>query len=173
MNAKAAVRKRKKKKGGNLSLLGLFALVAAIVFMPTTIVLFFGMLPTIVAALIDRTGKGTKAITVGAMNLAGCTLFLLDLWTGGHTTDRALMLISDPRTIITIYSAAGAGYMIDWMMGGVVTTIMIHRSTARIKEIKKRQSDLAARWGREVTGELELDAAGFPLAAEHHDEGKD
>ena len=156
--------RRKKRRGGvHGQILGLFAFITAVVFMPTTIMLFLGMLPTLVAGLVDRSGRGTKALTVGSMNLAGCTPFLLDLWTTGHTAENALSIISDPRTVIVIYCAAGIGYLIDWAMSGIVATIMIQRSGFRLKEIKRRQAELVERWGQEVTGTLPLDAYGFPI----------
>lgn len=161
---KKIARGRKNRKGGiGAQALGLFGFITAVVFMPTTIMLFFGMLPTLVAGLVDRTGKGTKALTVGSMNLAGCTPFLLDLWTKGQTAENALTIISDPRTIIVIYCAAGIGYLIDWAMSGIVATVMIQRSGSRLKDIKKRQAGLVERWGEEVTGKLVLDAYGFPI----------
>ncbi len=144
-------------------MLSAMGFIAMIVFLPTTIFLFFAMMPTLVASLVDRSGKGTRALTVGAMNLAGSTPFLLELWTGGHTAENALTLISNPRTIIVIYCAAGIGYLIDWAMSGIVATVMIQRSASRLKEIKKRQADLVERWGQEVTGLLPLDAYGFPF----------
>lgn len=156
-------RRKKKKIGAKGQLLGIVGLFTAIVFMPTTIVLLMGMMPTIVAAVIDRTGKGTKALTVGAMNIAGCTPFLIDLWTKGHTPEMAVTIISDPRTMIVIFSAAGIGYLISWAMSGIVGTIMIQRGGGRLKDIKKRQASLIERWGREVTGDIPLDPYGFPL----------
>jgi len=162
--AKKRVRRRKKIRGGlRGQVLILFSLISAIIFMPTTIMLFLGMLPTLVAGLVDRSGKGTKALTVGSMNLAGCTPFLLDLWTIDHSSENALRIISDPRTIIVIYCAAGVGYLIDWAMSGIVGTIMVQRSGYRMKEIKKRQAALVERWGPEVTGKIPLDAYGFPI----------
>ncbi len=155
----------RKKRGGGIPVLGIGAVITAVIFMPTTILLMIGMLPTVVAAVIDRSGKGTKAITVGAMNIAGCTLYLLQLWTMGHTKENALMLISDPRNVITIYCAAGVGYMIDWMMAGIVTTIVIGKSKHRLEEIVRKQGELAARWGPEVTGDLPLDEYGFTIDA--------
>jgi hypothetical protein len=154
---------RRRRSGGvRGSFLSIFVLIAAIVFMPTTILLFFGMLPTVVAAVIDRTGKGIKALTVGSMNLAGCTPFLLELWTKGHTVDQAVILITDPRAVIVIYCAAGMGYLIDWTMSGIVKIVMVQRSQVRLKEIRKLQEGLIERWGREVVGDLPLDAYGFP-----------
>lgn len=151
-----------KKSGWGLQVMMIFGLLAAVLFMPTTILLVVGMMPTVVAGLIDRKG-GARAITVGALNLCGCIPFLMDLWTKGHTTELAVNLIADPLTIIVMYAAAAIGYMIDWALSGIVATILVQRSTSRMEVIRKRQEELVARWGREVTGELPLDSEGFPL----------
>lgn len=154
--------KKSKNKGGwGLQIILIFVLLAAILFMPTTILLVFGMLPTIVAAVVDRK-SGARAISVGALNLCGCVPFLLDLWTKSHTVDFAVELIADPRTVIVMYSAAAIGYLIDWALSGIVATIMIQRSTTRLKALRKRQDEMVVRWGPEVTGELLMDAEGFP-----------
>lgn len=160
--AKSKAKAKAGSKGWGLQILLIVVLLASILFMPTTILVIFGMLPTIVAALVDRKG-GARAITVGSINLCGCMPFLLDLWTKSHTTDYAVSLITDPRTIIVMYSAAGIGYMIDWALSGIVATIMIQRSSGRLKAIRTRQDEMVERWGREVTGEMVLDSEGFPL----------
>lgn len=152
----------KKNKSWGLQIAMIFMLLAAILFMPTTVLLLLGMMPTVVAALIDRQG-GTRVITVGSMNLCGCLPFLLDLWTKSHTMEYAISLITDPRTVIVMYAAAGIGYMIDWALSGIVATIMIQRATSRLSAIRKRQEAMIVRWGPEVTGEMLLDAEGFPL----------
>ncbi|MCB9990814.1 MAG: hypothetical protein H6867_05475 [Rhodospirillales bacterium] len=156
-------RRKSRKMGWKGQLLGIVGLLTAIVFMPTTIVLMMGMIPTVVAAVIDRSGKGTKALTVGAMNLAGCTPFLIKLWSTGHTSEMAVSLITDPRTMSIMFAAAGIGYLVDWAMSGIVGTLMLQRSTGRIVDIKKKQEALIERWGQEVAGEMPLDAYGFPL----------
>lgn len=157
-------KQKSKKKGKSWSsqILLVFALLTMVIFMPTTILLLFGMLPTVVAAVVDRKG-GTRAITVGSMNLAGCIPFLLDLWTSGHTAANAVSLITNPSTIVVMYAAAAIGYMIDWALSGIIATIMIQRTTARLEAIRKRQDELIERWGPEVTGDIPVDPDGFPL----------
>ncbi|MFN3828151.1 MAG: hypothetical protein ACK4NR_11080 [Micavibrio sp.] len=153
---------KKKSKSWSSQILLVFALLTMVIFMPTTILLLFGMLPTVVAAVVDRKG-GTRAITVGSMNLAGCIPFLLDLWTSGHTAANAVALITNPSTIVVMYAAAAIGYMIDWALSGIIATIMIQRTTARLEAIRKRQDELIERWGPEVTGDIPVDPDGFPL----------
>lgn len=143
--------------------LTLAGLAVAVVALPSTVILLVGLLPTMVAVLIDRSKKRTKSLTVGAMNVAGCVPFLIDLWTTANTLENALSVISDPRTIVVIYSAAAIGYLIDWALSGIVATLMVQRAESRRAEIKKRHADLIERWGREVTGEIPLDPYGFPI----------
>lgn len=163
--AKKNKSKNVRKSGGvGSSVLSLFSLVTAFVFLPTTILLGIAMLPTVAAGLSDRLRGETRALTIGSMNLAGCTPFLLQLWSTGHNLENALNIIVDPRTIIVIYSAAGVGWIIDWAMSGIVATVMQQRGVGRLKEINSRHAALVERWGPEVTGELPLDSYGFPVA---------
>ena len=164
-------KKKKKLKGGRrggalgLQVMALCGLVTAFVFMPTTAMLCIAMLPTLAAGLSDRIRGETRALTIGAMNIAGATPFLLNLWSTGHNLDNALSIIMEPRTIIVVYSAAGVGWIIDWAVAGVVATIMLQGGTKRLADIKERQAALVERWGPEVTGDLPLDTYGFPLEA--------
>ncbi|MBU0800812.1 MAG: hypothetical protein KKA05_07380 [Alphaproteobacteria bacterium] len=159
--------KKTKKKGGKgkmgMPVIALFGLVTAFVFMPSTIMLCLAMLPTVAAGLSDRLRGETRALTIGSMNVAGCTPFLLQLWSTGHNLDNAFSIITDPRTIIVIYSAAGLGWIIDWAMSGIVATLMQQRGSSRLKDITARHAALVERWGPEVTGDLVLDAYGFPV----------
>ena len=157
--------KAKKRKGGKagLPVMGLAAVITAFVFIPTTVMLCFAMLPTVAAAVSDRLRGETRALTIGAMNVAGCTPFLLKLWSTGHNLDNAFAIITNPNTIIVIYVAAAVGWIIDWAMSGIVATVMLRNSTSRLKDIKARQAALVERWGPEVTGDLPLDSYGFPI----------
>ena len=161
-----AKRRRKTKLDKTTQMLITFGVIAAVALSQTTIFLVIGMLPTIVAWLADRSKKRTLVLTVGAMNLAGCSPFLIQLWSKGHTLDLSLSIISDPFTVVVMYSAAGIGYIIDWALSGIVAKIMIERARGRVKAIKERQADLIERWGREVTGEIPIDPYGFPIKAE-------
>ncbi len=164
--AKEKKTKNKKKNGNKLGfkgiVIGVGSVLSAALFLPTTVFLFFGMMPTMAAYFADRKG-GWKAITIGAMNIAGCTPFLLHLWTTHNTVTYALGLITDPRAVIVIFSAASIGLLIEWAMSGIVITIMTQRSKTRLMDIDKRLKNMAERWGEEVAGKMPLDEYGFPL----------
>lgn len=140
-----------------------FVMIAGLLFLPTTIVLCVGMLPTLVAAFIDQGRKKTLAFTVGAMNLAGCSPFLFELWKTGHDFSKGLEIVLDPKAIIVMYAAAAIGYLINWAMVGIISRILYQKAEARIESIKKQQKKLVERWGKKVTGQLVLDEEGFPV----------
>lgn len=163
MNQADVRRRRRKGLGwrGRVLMLGFLAL--AVVFLPTTVMLFFAMLPTVVAGLIDRTPQKTKAMTVGFMNFAGTFPFWLDLITSEHTMSYALTLVFQPMVMVVIYASAGVGYVIDWAMTGIVANLMVQVGQRELKRKQDELEEMVRRWGPEVTGELELDAYGFPV----------
>ena len=161
---KKVVRKKRKSKGGiKVQAFLIFLVIVSAVFLPTAFVLFIGLLPMVAAFFVDRSDKKSKAVTVGAMNIAGCMPFLMQLWKGGHTLDNAFSIILDPMAIIVIYSAAGVGYIIDWSLSMMVASFLYDRGKARLAAIERRQTELVERWGKEVTGALPLDDQGFPF----------
>jgi hypothetical protein len=139
------------------------SVITAAIFLPSTALLFIGMMPTIAAGFVDRSKRKTKAVTVGAMNMAGCAPFLLELWYEGHSFEKSVAIFTDPMAIVVMYSAAGVGYLIDWSVAGIVASILFQKGLARQKAIRARQQELVERWGREVSGELPLDQQGFPV----------
>jgi hypothetical protein len=156
-------KKSKKKSSGGLQLLWIFMILAGVVFLPSSMLLVIGMLPSVVAVFVDHSRKKSKALTVAAMNFAGCTPFLLDLWVNGHNFEKSFMIVTDATAITVMYAAAAIGYLIDWSMTGIVANVMYQRGQSRKKAIIKQQEDLVERWGPEVTGRVTVDDYGFAV----------
>jgi membrane protein YqaA with SNARE-associated domain len=160
-------KEQKKKTAGSGKGMIRFVLILLIimsaVFLPTAFLLMIGLLPTVVAFFVDTDKRKTRFMTVGAVNLAGCSPFLMDLWTTGHTMSRSLSIILDPMAVVVIYAAAVVGYMIDWGMGTLVAGFLYERGKSRKTAIEKQQAEMIERWGKEVTGTLPLDEQGFPV----------
>ena len=143
----------------------LICIVCGIIFLPTTVFLAFGMMPTIAAFATDRSVGRSKTICIGAMNFAGCFPFLLRFWTefGQQTVENAFRLAADIETIIVIYLLAAVGYAIDKAVTGITVSIISQRTDSRLKKIEKEQEKLVKRWGEKVTGQYKLDDYGFPV----------
>lgn len=161
MARKTGKSKKSKNKGRLFLVMG--AIMAA-VFLPTSTLLFVGMMPTIAAYITDRTRKKTRVFTVGALNFAGCYPFLLELWMQGSGFEKSVEIILEMQNIIIMYIAATIGYLIDWSISGVVAGIVYQSGLMRVKAIEDRQEILVDRWGPEVTGRYPLDKQGFKKA---------
>lgn len=131
------------------------------ILMASTVLLAIGMLPSLVAFFVDRSKSKSQALTVAAMNLAGCSLFLLELWTNGHTMNVTLQILSNPVNIVVMYLAAGAGYLIDWTLSGVIGGLVYQNGKSRLKSIRKDQDELVKRWGNQVKGRTSSERSMF------------
>ena len=155
--------KKKKGLGWQAQILIVCAILLGAAFSAISMVLTVGMVPTIVAMIVDRSKGRVRSWTVGFMNFAGCIPFLMEIFKKGNHLDLAIKYIVEPRTIVVIYVAAAMGYLIDWAVTGIAASMQVSKAKARLKEIDKEQKELVERWGAEVTGTTALDEYGFPV----------
>ena len=160
-------RRRKKPLSARAWILMFTGVALALVFSSTTVILFFGMMPAVGAFMVDRTQKKSQALSVTAMNLAGCSPFVLKLWTSGNpsSVDYALEIIGQAKTIVIIYLLAMSGYAISMAVTGVVSAFLLQRGQKRVEVIAKKQEGLEDRWGIEVSGKCEVDEHGFAVSS--------
>ena len=124
--------------------------VTAIVFLPSTILLFVCMIPTLVAWVIDNQARKTAWLTVGAMNLAGTVPVWVNLLEMGHTVAGAFHMITDPKTIMLSYGGAVVGWAIYYNVTPFVASVVLKKNERRLRDIEARQQDLIKKWGKEV-----------------------
>ncbi|MCK4944895.1 MAG: hypothetical protein KAS59_01365 [Alphaproteobacteria bacterium] len=124
--------------------------VAALVFLPSTIVFSVCMIPTLVAAIVDNHQQKTAWLTVGAMNLAGTVPIWFSLWDTGHTVPVAFQLVSTPGTIFLSYGGAVIGWIIYYNVTPFVAAIVLGKNEARYKAVERRQKELIKKWGEDV-----------------------
>lgn len=145
-----------KKKGPDIQsiFLTLAFLACCLAFLPTSLLFFFGLMPTFAALVIDPTPDKIKTMSIGAMNLAGVVPFALKLWTSGSAqdVDTAFRIVAQPETLITMYGTAAVGYVIFYTVSSVVASFLLQQGKSRLEEVRKRMLELERKWGREVTG---------------------
>lgn len=146
----AAGNDRRKSASGLLLWLMVGVLAAAFFALPTALLLAAGMVPTLVAWIVDRHRDGYTPMAVGLLNLAGLLPSLLTLWTGGHAMGTALRVMSDTYTWLFAYGAAAVGWMLVLSVPKILETAMTFRNEAEIKRLQGRQAALIAEWGPEI-----------------------
>ena len=142
------------QKGGKSRLYVALALAVpvAIVMLPSAIVLGAAMVPTMVAWLVDPSGRRYLAVTVGALNFAGSLYFLNALWMDVHDVSHAFAVLRNVYGWLIAYGAAAAGYGVHYLMPGLTESIVRFRVDARMKRLDKRMRDIADEWGDAVGG---------------------
>lgn len=125
---------------------GLLFLVA----LPTMTLLLIGMLPTIVAYIIDRTQQKHTAFCVGGMNFLGVYYPLMQLWTGEHPITEVADLMPDLIDFLMIYGAAGFGWLLFTSIPPVVAAFLTVMAQRRVATLRATQRHLIEEWGDNV-----------------------
>ncbi|HEC90246.1 MAG TPA: acyl-CoA synthetase [Alphaproteobacteria bacterium] len=127
---------------------------AVIISLPTVLLLFFGMLPSIVAFIVERTKPRYAAICVGAMNFSGVLPYLLDSWGGDHSVTEAMNMLTNVFSLMVMYSASAFGWLVFVAVPPVVVTFLAVINERRIAQLRKRQQEIIAEWGNDVAEEM-------------------
>lgn len=146
-------RKPARKKRGNVWTFMLLVIPAAMVMLATTVLLLVGMIPTMVAFVIDRDPDKPAPITVGGLNFCGCLPFAIDLWKHGGGVAQVMKLLVDPMAWLVMYGAAAVGWAFFFGIPPLVASAEIMRSERRVELLKTKKVSLVKEWGPEVAGD--------------------
>lgn len=119
--------------------------------LPTIALLLFGMLPTLVAAIVDRSPSRYAWLSVGGTNLAGAAPYLFQLWFGDHSLQHAFTLLTDVFVVLVMYGAASVGWLLFMAAPPVVGTFLMLTSERRVAALRHAQQRIVEEWGEEVT----------------------
>ncbi len=141
----------------------LVVLAFTVMYVESAILLAIGMLPTFVAYFLDKDVGKNKTFTIGAMNFSGCVYYLANIWKSPLPADTLADYLSNPITIIVIYSAAALGYLINYAVTSFIASILRQKSKSRLKRLDEQKKKMEKRWGEKVSGLKDLDIHGFPI----------
>ncbi|MDD3371033.1 MAG: hypothetical protein PHE27_04305 [Alphaproteobacteria bacterium] len=144
---KAAPRKKGKVK---FVLAMLLACVAMPFMLPTVLLLLAGFGPTYVAFWTDDDPEKSGATCVSAMNFAGLSPFLIELWLKGQTTAHAFSILSDPHAWFVILGTSAVGQLIAHVVPQAIATMSATNAETRVKALKKNLDLLKQSWGDDV-----------------------
>jgi hypothetical protein len=147
-------RKRKRSSSGMVTVL-LILMPVGLIFLPTTVLLAVGMIPTVVAYVVDRDPDKTAPMTVGGLNFAGVFAFTVSLWQAGHTMAALSRILTDPFAWLVMYGAAGLGWTLYYGIPPAVAGWIILRAESKIAQRIEEQRELIDLWGTEVNGIVE------------------
>ena len=124
-----------------------------ILALTTVLLLAVGMAPTLVAFfIVDRPPAKYSTRAFGYLNFAGCLPYAIDLWRSGGVWDfeTLFLTITNPFTLLVIYSAAAVSWIVLFAAPPVVAAYLAVTSEMREKQLKAVQKDRISHWGRNV-----------------------
>ncbi len=154
---KAPARVARRGGGGVNRLLIVLTLMALVPFsLPTILLMFVGLLPSIVAAVAERGDNRYAWVCIGGVNFAGLAPWLFSLWFGHHTLQFAFEQVTNITMLLVAYGAAAIGSVFYLALPPVVATIMAATSQHRAVGLQASQRKLVEQWGDGVTTPDEL-----------------
>jgi hypothetical protein len=140
----------KKKVSLKPILWGFMFTVVLVIFPGLVILVMAGMLPTIVAFMVDRAPKKYTAYCVGGMNIAGVFPAIMKLWQGANDIGAAMGIITDVFELIVMYAAAAFGWLIFVAIPPVVAALMSVAAQQRIMQLRSQQREMINEWGQDI-----------------------
>ena len=142
----------KRKSGGayTASVFTLFIVGLAFFAMPALLVFAVGMIPSLVAAIVDRHPGRNATIAVTAMNFAGVVPFVAEILISGASMARAMLVVTDVFSLAMMYGTAAFGWGLVYVMPKVASVYISVRNDARIQAMQREKKRLNEEWGDAV-----------------------
>ncbi|MBN66239.1 MAG: hypothetical protein CMM94_01555 [Rickettsiales bacterium] len=135
---------------GTVALMIVASLVLVVSIQLTFIFFILGILPSIVAFLIDRSPGRTTFHTIMACNMSGVLIMLFPLFADGNQPSTLMMMMTDVFNWFIIYMSAAFGWFLVWgspYMGHLIINAFNQRHISKLEHTQKR---LRSEWGPEV-----------------------
>jgi hypothetical protein len=118
--------------------------------LPTVILVTLGVLPTIVAAIVDRREEKYAAWCVGGFNVSGVVPYLIQLWAHGDSRMALAGIAGNAYTWLVIYGAAALGWLANYWAPQITMRIRRMRDRNEVVRLRRRQEQILEEWGPEV-----------------------
>ncbi len=139
----------------------LILVLLLIVALPTVLLVGFGMLPAIVALIIDRTEERSATFCVGGLNFCGVFPYLMELWFEDHDLGQAMHILTDVFALAVMYGGACMGWMLYLSLPPVIASFIQVMSERRLQQLRKTQKQILDEWGDEVIHDADLSDDGI------------
>ncbi len=131
----------------------LMAAIIGLVLLKMTFVavmLVIGLMPSIVAHILDRRPGKAASHTILAFNMAGLLKHIMNIFTGGNPNQTAQHLITDPYTWLWVYIFAAFGWLVVHILPQIAILFLSLKAEYTVKRMKSLQEKLASEWGDDI-----------------------
>ncbi len=127
------------------------ALVLSVISVYSVLLTAFGILPGLVAVIIDQDKNRYISKIVMLYNITGLAPYLVKILQSSSPNAIAIDIIVDPHSWMIIFSSAALGWTIYWIFPQVAIFIYTFKINLRISDLETELKSLTSEWGNEIT----------------------
>jgi len=106
--------------------------------------------PAILAVVLDRQPGKPVARTIALFALAACVEPMRDLWMGTQAAGGSVSFLLDLQAVGTVWSAAGAGWLLSQLLPVILGIMTEAGSLARAVRLRSARERIIEEWGLEA-----------------------
>lgn len=126
------------------------AMLMSLISAYSVIIVLFGMLPGLIAMIVDQDSKRYISKIVLSFNATGCLPFIIKILKSSSSNTAAMEMIVEPRTWLTIYASAAIGWALYWTFPHFFLAINNLKMQFRIQQLNYELDSLVTEWGDEI-----------------------
>lgn len=148
----APMKSRKTESSSNMYIIAitLSAMGVSLVSLYSVILVMFGMLPGLIAMIIDQETKRYISKIVLTFNAAGLAPFIAKVLSSKGSSSIAIDMIIDPRTWLMIYLAASIGWIVYWAFPQIGIALNNMKTQIIIQKLNFEMDRLVEEWGDDI-----------------------
>ena len=138
---------KSKKK---LVVLTVLSILGGVLLKMNFIFFFVGMLPAMVAYIVDHDKNKYIFSTVAALNFAGVFPYMVDIFMQGGTFGAVEAKLSDMVVWLVMYGSAAMGWAVVFASPVIAAAILEGVYAGRILHMESLQAKSVEEWGEEI-----------------------
>lgn len=119
--------------------------------------LLIGMLPALIARILDRRTGSCASRTIGAFNFMGMAPSLFRILESPERAATAKQIVNTPTEWVFIYCTAMLGWLTIWIVPQFTSAIFNIRAQKRVEKIARVQRKLEEDWSYKVAEDVRYD----------------
>lgn len=132
----------------------IFIAFGLVLMPPTMLILLSGMIPSIVAVLLNGNGAGGNLAALMAFNLAGVIPVIGILWERGQTFAHAFALLSDVYIWLSMFGGAGIAVFLTWAVPVCVFSLYELQAKSTVGKLYRQRQKLIEEWGGQFAADI-------------------
>jgi len=129
----------------------IFAIGLSLVSIYCVLLIAFGILPALVAIVVDQEREKYISKIVTLYNTVGVATFLVKILRSGMPDAAAIDIIIDPHSWLIIFSSAAFGWVVYWIFPIFAIYIYSLKIDSRVKELELELKEIALEWSNGTT----------------------